>query len=356
MFIVFKRGTFMIKVAVKTLGCDKNTVDSEKILGLLKENNFKIVYDINNTDILIINTCGFIQSAKEESINTILEYAKIKERYNFKIVVMGCLAQRYAYELYEEIHEIDAVLGLNYYENLSDLVNRIYQGNKIVKTKKLNSLKREKFGKRVLETPNHYSYLKISEGCNNYCSYCVIPMIKGIYRSTEMDELIKEAKYLVNKGVKEIILIAQDTSVYGYDLYGKIKLPELLMKLSEIKKLKWLRLLYCYPSNITDELIDVMANCEKICKYIDMPIQHADNEILKLMNRKHGVNEIESIIYKLRSRIPEITLRTTFIVGFPGEKNNNFNNLLSFIEKNKFDWAGFFKYSKEEGTYAAGLY
>jgi ribosomal protein S12 methylthiotransferase len=343
----------MLNVAVVTLGCDKNTVDSEKMKGYLLQSGYELVSSVEDADFVVINTCGFIQDAKEESLNTILEYVKVKEKRGLKIIVTGCLAQRYSEVLAKEIPEVDAVLGINYTEELPELLREISSGKKILKSERKNENENDKLAKRVLETPAHYAYLKIAEGCDNCCSYCSIPLIKGRYRSRKMEDILQEAQYLVDNGVKELILIAQDVTYYGIDLYGELKLPKLLKELSKISSLKWIRLLYCYPANITDELINVIATESKICNYIDIPLQHASLDILKKMGRKQNPLEIKELIKNIRSRIPEITLRTTFIIGFPGETDKHFQELLAFIDDVKFDWAGFFRYSREEGTPAA---
>lgn len=343
----------MLNVAVVTLGCDKNTVDSEKMKGYLLQSGYELVSSVEDADFVVINTCGFIQDAKEESLNTILEYVKVKEKRGLKIIVTGCLAQRYSEVLAKEIPEVDAVLGINYTEELPELLREISSGKKILKSDRKNENENDKLAKRVLETPAHYAYLKIAEGCDNCCSYCSIPLIKGRYRSRKMEDILQEAQYLVDNGVKELILIAQDVTYYGIDLYGELKLPKLLKELSKISSLKWIRLLYCYPANITDELINVIATESKICNYIDIPLQHASLDILKKMGRKQNPLEIKELIKNIRSRIPEITLRTTFIIGFPGETDKHFQELLAFIDDVKFDWAGFFRYSREEGTPAA---
>lgn len=346
----------MSKIFFITLGCSKNTVDTEKIKGNLKNAGFEFILteDPLSADLIVINTCGFIKDAKEESINTIFSFIPYKKN-NTKIVVTGCLAQRYPSELEKEIPELDGIIGLDFISSYSTIIKKILEGKKIINVKKLNELKREVFSSRILETPNHYGYLKISDGCSNYCSYCAIPLIRGDYRSRSMDDILSEVKYLSNKGVKEIVLISQDSSFYGVDIYSRFMLASLLRKIAAIPSIKWVRVLYCYPTHITDDLIKTISNEEKIVNYMDIPLQHTSDEVLKYMGRKYNMSQIKEIISKLRSEISDIALRTTFMLGFPGEDEEKFQDLLSFLQKMKFDWAGFFMYSKEENTYASRL-
>jgi len=343
------------KVALVSLGCAKNLVDSENMLALLNE-NFKLTNNPGEAEIIIINTCGFINTAKEESINTILEMTNYKQTGKCQaLLVIGCLVQKYQKELLEEIPEIDAFLGTNNYHEIVETIEQILiNQDKIIK---INSKWTADFHElpRFLTTPKHYAYIRIAEGCDNHCTYCVIPQMRGPYRSRTRESIIHEVKQLVARGVKEIILIAQDTTQYGKDIYGYFALVDLLKELAQISELRWIRLLYCYPNNFSDELIELIKTEPKICKYLDIPIQHTDNSILKKMGRKITVAKIKDILDKLKSSIPEIILRSTFIVGFPGETEENFNNLLKFIEEMKLDRVGAFPYSQEEDTPAGKM-
>ena len=337
------------RIGVISLGCPKNLVDSEIMLGLLKGAQYEIVNDKENADVLIVNTCGFIESAQQESINTILEMAKEKEKNCEVLIVTGCMAERYREKILELIPEVDAVLGTGNYKDIAEVINKAYNGEKTVLYGKLDEtdyLDEE----RVTSTQKHTTYLKIAEGCDNYCTYCIIPSLRGKYRSRKMESLIKEANILANNGTKELILVAQDTTRYGVDLYGEKKLPDLIREISKIDGIEWIRLLYCYPEEITDELIDEMANNKKVCKYIDIPIQHASNNILKTMGRRGTAEQTRDILNKLKQRIPEIAIRTSLIVGFPGETEQDFEELKEFVEQFEFDRLGVFTYSKEEGT------
>jgi len=330
------------KIGIITLGCSKNTVDSERLINQLKLNNFDIAGNPEKSDTIIINTCGFIEAAKEESINTILSAVELKKAGKLKkVIVTGCLSQRYKEELIKEIPEVDVFFGTEDYEGIVKNLG----GN----------LKYELLGERVLSTPKHYAYLKISEGCDNPCSFCAIPIIRGTHKSKTIEELIEEASFLASKGVKELVIIGQDTTDYGKDIYGKRNLAELLNKLSEIKGIEWIRLLYAYPSHFPDDLFDVMNNNPKICKYIDMPLQHISDNVLKSMRRGITSKRTRKLIDELRSRIPGITLRTTFIVGYPTESDRDFEELCEFVRETEFDRIGAFTYSIEENTHAYKL-
>ncbi|HEX9059592.1 MAG TPA: 30S ribosomal protein S12 methylthiotransferase RimO [Clostridia bacterium] len=343
-----------IKIGMVSLGCPKNLVDSEIMLGLLKNNNnYEITNNEKDADAIIVNTCGFVESAKKESIETILEMAEYKKERLKTLVVTGCLAQRYKDELLKEIPEIDAVIGTGGYGDIADVLNRAFSGEKPLELKNGDLLYLE--NDRLLSTGKGYAYLKISEGCDNCCTYCVIPSLRGPYRSRKIEDILKEARSLVSQGVREIILVAQDTTRYGTDNYGRPMLVEFLKKLSEIEELFWIRLLYCYPEMIDDSLINEIATNNKVCKYLDIPLQHASDKILKAMNRRGTRNDIENLLSKIRARIPGIVIRTSLIVGFPGESDEDFSILYDFVDKNKFDRLGVFTYSKEEGTAAFNM-
>lgn len=335
------------------MGCDKNTVDSEMMIGMLSEHGFEVCDDVNEAEAAVVNSCCFIGDAKEESINNILEMAKLRSSGQLKaLIVTGCLGQRYTEEIHENIPEVDAILGINSFDEIADCLKNVLEGNGKDSLKPINET--PIYGKkRLLTTGGYYAYMKIAEGCNKNCTYCVIPSVRGRYRSVPMETLIEEAKELVDRGVRELILVAQETTIYGTDLYGKKMLPELLHELGQIDDLKWIRILYCYPEEITDELIETIAKEPKVCKYLDIPIQHGSNNILKAMKRATNREEITLVISKLRERIPGISLRTTFITGFPGETKDDFKELLDFIEEIRFDRLGVFTYSREEGTKAA---
>ncbi|MDE5737178.1 MAG: 30S ribosomal protein S12 methylthiotransferase RimO, partial [Oscillospiraceae bacterium] len=341
-----------IKVGVVSLGCNKNLVDSERILYKLRTHGYELVTEFGDSDIAVVNTCGFIQSAKEEAIETILEIGKLKEEGKIKkLIITGCLAERYQEQMAEEFPEADAIIGIGENKDIIAVLDEVLKGEKVIKfSSKLNA---ELVGERIISTLPFFSYLKIAEGCSNCCTYCAIPMIRGKYRSVPMEDLLQEAKKLADYGVTELNIIAQDTTRYGEDLYGKACLPELLEKLCKIEKLKWIRVLYCYPERITDELIAVMAREKKIVKYIDMPIQHCNDEILKRMNRNSSHAQIVNLITKLRETMPDIVLRTTLITGFPGESEVQFEELSQFVKDMKFTRLGCFAYSQEEGTKAA---
>ena len=342
------------KVGMVSLGCDKNRVDSELILGSINK-FYEITNNPKDAEIIIINTCGFIESAKQESIDTILEMAEYKKTHKCKMIIAtGCLTQRYGDELLELIPEIDILMGVNDYMKLHKLiVDFIKTEQRVSSTTYKDEGVNE--GERILTTNSHTAYLRIAEGCNNFCTYCIIPKIRGKFRSRSKESILAEANSLVNQGVKEIILIAQDLTNYGEDLYGKNQLHVLVNELSEIEGLEWIRLLYCYPEEITDELIEVIANNPKVMKYLDLPIQHISNNILKMMARKTNKETIIGKIDLLRKKVPGIALRTSLIVGFPGETEEDFNELCSFLKDYKLDNVGVFTYSQEEGTAAAKL-
>ena len=344
----------MVKIATVSLGCPKNTVDTEVMLGTLQENGYQIISDAAQAEVIIINTCGFIDSAKRESIETILEFSKYKEDKCHVLIVTGCLVQRNSEELSKEIPEIDGIMGTGDYEKIIECIQSNLKGEKFSSTDNLEYLYNE-LTPRMLSTPKYTAYLKIAEGCDNHCTYCIIPSLRGKYRSRTIDSIIAEANKLVDKGVREIILVAQDTTVYGLDLYNELMLPKLLMQLNKIDKLKWIRIMYCYPTYMTNELIRTIKELDKVCNYIDIPLQHGDNEILKRMGRNETREQLTNLIQKIRSEIPDVVLRTSLIVGFPGEKEEHFNNLVDFIQEIKMDRMGAFTYSKEEGTAAAKL-
>lgn len=336
-------------IAIVTLGCSKNEIDSELMSSILKEQSYTITNYLDDADIIIINTCGFILDAKKESIETIWEMSKYKREGKCKYLILaGCLAERYSKELLEEIDEIDGIIGTGNVGDIVDIIEKLENGyNRVKKVQNINMTYLEEID-RISFRPTEY--VRISEGCNNYCTYCIIPKLRGKYRSRTMENIVHEVEYLTQNGVKEIILIGQNTTDYGIDLYGQYSLAQLLDRLNQIENLKWIRLLYLYPDNFTDELIASIKNNEKIVKYVDIPLQHVNNQILKSMNRRTSKEDIENLIRKLRMEIPDIIIRTTFIVGFPGEENEHFQELYDFIKKIKFDRLGVFVYSREEGT------
>lgn len=345
----------MLKIALESLGCSKNLVDAEIMMGILNKKGYKLVGEFSEADIIIVNTCGFIESAKQESIDTILELSEYKTNGNLKIlIVTGCLAQRYAQELKTEIPEIDAIVGTGSYQNIDEIINGLKQEKQIVSLNDIEFAYNEELP-RYISTPSHMAYLKIGEGCDNHCTYCIIPKLRGKYRSRKMEDVIKEAKDLATRGVKELVVIAQDTTKYGCDLYGKEMLPELLEELANIDGLKWIRIMYSYPESITEELVKVIKKYDNICNYFDMPVQHASNKILKLMNRKTTKEDILSKIEMIRTHIPDATVRTTIIVGFPGETEEDFKEIVDFAKIVKFDRLGAFAYSREEDTAADKL-
>lgn len=342
------------KIGVVSLGCPKNLVDSEIMLGILSRENYEIVNDESKAEVIIVNTCGFIETAKQESIDAILEMAELKKKNCELLIVTGCLAERYRHEIMDEIPEVDAVLGTGSYHEIAGVIEKAFGGNK---PELYGSLAGTGYldGDRVVSTGKGYAYLKIAEGCDNCCTYCVIPSLRGRFRSRRMEDLLKEATGLASKGVKELILIAQDTTRYGKDIYNEGKLVELIRKLAEIDGIEWIRLLYCYPEEIGEALIDEIASNKKVCKYLDIPIQHSSENILKSMGRRGTGRETAVLLDRIRERIPDITLRTSLIVGFPGENEEDFANLLIFVEKYRFDRLGVFMYSREEGTPAAAM-
>lgn len=350
-----------MKIGVVSLGCPKNLVDSETMLGLIHEENYEITNDPSEAEIIIVNTCGFIESAKEESINTILQMAEYKKSGSCKyIIVTGCLSQRYAEELFNELPEADAIAGVEVYDEIGSIIKRVINGERFIMLERSKPdviyTSKETFLPRILTTPSYTAYLKIAEGCDNCCSYCAIPKIRGPYRSKPMEQVLKEAKALAANGVKELIVVAQDTTRYGEDLPGgKLLLADVLKELNKIKSLKWIRVMYCYPNNFTDELIETFASLDKVCKYVDLPLQHASNRLLASMNRYDTREEVETLLAKLRKRIPGIVIRTTFIVGFPGETDADFEELKEFVEQQRFENAGVFAYSQEEGTVAGAM-
>ena len=335
----------MMKVGFVSLGCSKNLVVTEEIIGLFKKRNYQIVGDPAEAEILLINTCGFIESAKDEGIQTILEMADYKEDKCKYLIVTGCLVERYEEELIKEMPEVDLFVSIRDYDKLWEKIDNLIN-NKLEDD-------RLSYKHRVLTTGDTMAYLKIAEGCSNYCTYCAIPYIQGKYISRKYEDILDEANMLAKKGIQEIVVIAQDTTKYGLDLYGKMRLPELLNDLCKIDGIKWIRFLYSYPESITDQLVEVVKNNDKICKYFDLPIQHISDEVLKKMNRKSDGNTIRNLINKLRKEIPGVILRTTLIVGFPGETEDNFNELCEFVKESKFDRLGAFAYSAEDGTPAA---
>lgn len=350
-----------MKIGVVSLGCPKNLVDSETMLGLIHEENYEITNDPSEAEIIIVNTCGFIESAKEESINTILQMAEYKKSGSCKyIIVTGCLSQRYAEELFSELPEADAIAGVEVYDEVGSIIKRVMNGERFIMLERSKPdviyTSKKTFLPRILTTPSYTAYLKIAEGCDNCCSYCAIPKIRGPYRSKPMEQVLKEAKALADNGVKELIVVAQDTTRYGEDLPGgKLLLADLLKELNKIESLKWIRVMYCYPNNFTDELIETFASLDKVCKYVDLPLQHASNRLLASMNRYDTREEVETLLAKLRKRIPGIVIRTTFIVGFPGETDADFEELKEFVEQQRFENAGVFAYSQEEGTVAGAM-
>jgi len=341
-----------IRVGLVSLGCSKNQVDAERMLYKIMEKGYSLVGDAALADVAIINTCGFIESAKQEAIETILEFAQLKKEGRIKhIIITGCLAERYKNEVIKEIPEADAVIGIGSNDSITDVIEKVCSGERVLSFE--DKYKLSLTGKRVQTTLSFTSYLKIAEGCSNCCSYCAIPSIRGKYRSVPMDELVSEAKELVRNGVRELILIAQDTTRYGEDLYGEPTLHVLIGELCRIEELKWIRILYLYPERITDKILDTIATQDKVVKYIDMPIQHCNGEILKRMNRPGDEAMLRRLVHKIRRKIPEIVLRTTFITGFPGETEEQFNELADFARDMEFERLGCFPYSAEEGTKAA---
>ncbi len=345
-----------MKLALISLGCSKNLVDSEHYLGILsKRKGMELTSELSEADIVIINTCGFIGDAKEESIETILEVSEFKETGNLKkLIVAGCLAQKYSEEILKELPEVDAVIGTGDIDKIEKVVDEILENKKVVETKNMTFLANANT-ERVLTTASHTAYLKISEGCNRACTYCIIPQMRGRLRSRSIEDIVEEAKRLVASGVREINLLAQETTEYGIDLYGDKKLAALMKELCKIEGLKWLRTYYMHPEYVTDELIEVMKSEEKICKYFDVPIQHVSDNILRNMARAKSGEQVKDVLNRIRKAIPEATIRTTLIVGFPGETEENFQELMDYVREFEFDYAGVFKYSREEDTVAYNL-
>ena len=343
------------KILFISLGCDKNLVDSEVMLGILADRGFGMTDTEDDADIIIINTCCFINDAKEESINTILEMAEYKKTGPCKaLIVTGCLAQRYKQEIVDEIPEVDAVIGTSKYDEIFDAVDQALKGSHFLDVDDLDRLPSVP-GKRILTTGGHYAHLKIAEGCDKHCTYCIIPKIRGNYRSVPMEQLLAEAASLAEQGVKELILVAQETTLYGVDLYGKKSLHILLKELAKIKGIRWIRILYCYPEEIYPELIETIKNEKKVCHYLDMPIQHASDAILKRMGRRTTKAQLKETVSLLRKEIPDIVLRTTLIAGFPGETQEQHEELMEFVDEMEFERLGVFAYSPEENTPAASM-
>ena len=344
-----------MKIMFISLGCDKNLVDTESMLGILKSRGFEFTDDETQAEAIAVNTCCFINDAKQESIDTILEMAQMKEEGVCKaLIVSGCLAHRYKDEIIKEIPEVDAFIGTSSYDKIADVILSVLEGkgyNVIDSADRLVETNEE----RIITTGGYYEYLKIAEGCDKHCTYCIIPKVRGNFRSYPMEYLVKQAENLVAKGVKELILVAQETTMYGVDLYGKKSLADLIRKLVAIEELKWIRILYCYPEEIDDSLIEVIKNEPKVCHYLDMPIQHASDNILRRMGRRTSRQELVDIITKLRNEIPDIALRTTLITGFPGETEEDFEEMLEFVDEMEFDRLGVFTYSPEEDTPAANM-
>lgn len=355
-----------MKLGLISLGCPKNLVDSEVMLGIIEKYHIEITNDPEAAEIIIVNTCGFIESAKQESIDTILSMSAYKTegccRY---LIVTGCLAQRYAQELFQDMPEVDAIVGTNVYKDIAQVIERVMQGQRVlhlsetdfekINLEGLQGNERNLPDPRKLTTPSYMAYLKIAEGCDNFCSFCAIPLIRGRYTSKPYEQIMAEARELVERGVKELIVIAQDTTRYGQDLYGKLRLAELLHDLNGLPGLKWIRVLYSYPNTFTDELIEAYATLPKVCHYVDLPLQHASDRLLHAMRRRDKLSETKKLLKKLRERIPDIVIRTTFIVGFPGETEEDFAILKEFVTEQKFENAGVFQYSQEENTVAATL-
>ena len=340
-----------MKILCVSLGCDKNLVDTEMMLGLLNRDGYTFTDDEQEADIIVINTCCFINDAKEESVNTILEMAELKRAGQVQtLIVTGCMAQRYQQEILEEIPEVDGILGTSTYDEISNVLKRVLGGEERVSCfHDLNCLPQTEAG-RMITTGGHFAFLKIAEGCDKHCTYCIIPSLRGSYRSVPMERLVKEAEQLAEQGVRELILVAQETTLYGLDLYGKKMLPELLHRLAQISGIYWIRIQYCYPEEITDELIEAIRTEEKVCNYLDIPIQHASDRILKRMGRRTNKEELMERIGKLRQEIPDIAIRTTLISGFPGETESDHEELMDFVNEMEFERLGVFAYSAEEDT------
>ncbi len=348
-------GSVHMKILFISLGCDKNLVDTEKMLGLLLDRGYEFTDDENEAEAVVVNTCCFIGDAKEESINTLLEMAELKKSGKIKaLIASGCLSERYKEEIQKEIPEVDALIGTMSVSDIADILDKVLDKKPENSFRPLNTDPTVR-AKRVLTTGGHFAYLKIAEGCGKNCTYCIIPKVRGAYRSIPMEELVSEAESLAKSGVKELILVAQETTLYGKDLYGKKSLPELLHRLCKISGIYWIRILYCYPEEITDELIETIATEKKICHYLDIPIQHASDDVLRRMGRWTNEEQLRNMINKLRERIPDIALRTTLISGFPGETEEDFEELYRFVNDMEFDRLGVFTYSQEEDTPAATM-
>lgn len=344
----------MVRVGMVSLGCPKNQVDAERMLYLLRKDGYELVSDAALSDVVIINTCGFIESAKQEAIETILEFCTLKQEGRIKsVIVTGCLSERYKDEVLKEIPELDAVVGLGSNENICEIIRDVLKGAQITSFGEKESLCFD--DKRIISTPSNFAFIKIAEGCNNCCTYCAIPSIRGRFRSRKIEDIVSEAEKIAEQGFTELVVVAQDTTRYGEDIYGEPKLAELLKKLCKIEGLKWIRTLYMYPERITDELIDTIAKEEKLVKYFDIPIQHCNSEVLKRMNRKGDKQSLIQLIEKIRNKIPDVILRTTLIAGFPGETEEQFEELCEFVSQVRFERLGCFAYSQEEGTAAAKL-
>lgn len=344
-----------MKLLFISLGCDKNLVDTEIMLGILTKAGYELTDDETKADVIVINTCCFINDAKEESVNTILEMAEYKKSGSCKaLIVSGCLAERYKQEIIDEIEEVDAIIGTSSIDSILEAVDKSLLGAGYQRFESIDRLPKHESG-RIVTTGGHYAHLKIAEGCNKRCTYCIIPKVRGNYRSVPIEELIKEAEELAEQGVKELILVAQETTMYGIDLYKEKSLPRLLHELCKIPGIYWIRIQYCYPEEITDELIQTIKAEPKICSYLDLPIQHANDDILKAMGRRTSKSELKDIINRLRREIPDIALRTTLITGFPGENDKQHEELMEFIDEMEFDRLGVFTYSPEENTKAAGM-
>ena len=344
-----------MKILCVSLGCDKNLVDTEMMLGLLNRDGYTFTDDEQEADIIVVNTCCFIGDAKEESVNTILEMAEYKKTGNCKaLIVTGCMAQRYKQEILDEIPEVDGILGTSTYDEISAVLKRVLEGETVSLFHSLERLPQVET-ERMVTTGGHYAFLKIAEGCDKHCTYCIIPSLRGNYRSVPMERLVKEAEGLAARGVRELILVAQETTLYGTDLYGKKMLPELLHRLAEIPGIYWIRIQYCYPEEVTDELIAAIRDEEKVCNYLDIPIQHASDPILKRMGRRTNQEQIRGLIEKLRQEIPDIAIRTTMIAGFPGETEEDHEEVMAFVDEMAFERLGVFAYSVEEDTPAASF-
>lgn len=338
------------------MGCDKNTIDSEIMIQLLAEKGYEIVKEDDQAEVIVVNTCGFIQDAKEESINTLIEMGQYKESGKLKaLVATGCLAERYADQIFEELPEVDAVVGTGSYEKIVDVVEELIHGGRGIRAQEDAGQRDLGYRKRVLTTPGYYGYVKIAEGCDNRCTYCVIPKLRGPFRSRKEEDILREVRDMAEEGVKELMIVAQDITKYGKDLDGVSRLPELLKKIAQVDGIHWIRLLYCYPEDITPELIQVIAEEPKIVHYVDMPIQHCSDGVLKRMGRHHTKQQLLDVIQALRKAVPDIALRTTLITGFPGETEEDFQEMLEFIQEVRFDRLGVFAYSQEEDTPAARM-